>query len=160
MKVKFTHTINAPIEDIMDAYGDTDFYCEKQKASGAITVDILETKELENGNFWFKAKVSEPSRLPSFLRKSDVDTYTDDSTLDMNQKCVDWVITPGFGADKFVLRGKIEFEEAGDKTVVTYNTEMQINVPIVGKKAEKMGLAKTEDETEKQAAFLRKWLDV
>ena len=45
MKVKYTHTIPAPIDKVLDAYRDPEFYAAKQKNSGALSVEILETED-------------------------------------------------------------------------------------------------------------------
>jgi hypothetical protein len=158
MKVAYTHAIPARFEQVIEAYRSTEFYERKQKASGALTVEILETEDLEGGKFRMKAKVSEPSRVPRFLRKSDVDTYVDDTLLDPAAGTLTWKVTPGMMADVFFLSGRIDFVADGDQTRITYNTDLQVKIPLVGKKAEKIGLEKTEEETARQADFLRKWV--
>jgi hypothetical protein len=157
MKVSYTHVIPASFAQVMQAYRSTEFYSEKQKASGALSVEILETEEQGGGKFRMKARCSEPSRVPKFLRKSDVDTYVDDTLLDPAAGTLTWKITPQMMADVFFLSGRIDFVADGEQTKVTYNTDLQVKIPLVGNKAEKIGLEKTEQETAKQAAFLEKW---
>jgi len=157
MKVSYTHVIPAGFDAVMEAYRSTEFYEKKQKASGALSVEILETEELAGGKFRMKARCSEPSRVPKFLRKSDVDTYVDDTLLDPGAGTMTWKITPQIMADVFFLSGRIDFVADGDRTRVTYDTDLQVKIPFVGGKAEKIGLEKTEEETAKQAAFLKKW---
>jgi hypothetical protein len=158
MRVSYTHVIDAPCDKIMAAYRSTEFYEEKQKSSGALTVEILETEDLEDGRFRMKARCSEPSRVPKFLRKSDVDTYIDDTLLDSEAGTLTWKVTPGTMPDVFFLSGRIDFVADGEQTKVTYNTELKVKIPLVGKKAEKIGLEETEQETNKQADFLRQWV--
>lgn len=158
MKVSYTHVIPATYDDIMQAYRSTEFYERKQKASGALRVEILESEELGDGKFKMRARCSEPSRVPKFLRKSDVDTYVDDTLLDPQAGTLTWKVTPGMMADVFFLSGRIDFAADGDQTRVTYNTDLQVKIPLVGRKAEKIGLEKTEEETAKQAGFLKKWV--
>jgi hypothetical protein len=158
MRVSYTHVIDAPCDKIMVAYRSTEFYEEKQKSSGALTVEILETEDLEDGSFRMKARCSEPSRVPKFLRKSDVDTYIDDTLLDSEAGTLTWKVTPGTMPDVFFLSGRIDFVADGEQTKVTYNTELKVKIPLVGKKAEKIGLEETEQETNKQADFLRQWV--
>ena len=159
MKVRYEREIRATAKQCLQAYRNTDFYSEKQKSSGALTVEILETEDLSDGGWRMLAKVSEPSRMPSFLRQGDVDTYVDDSRIDPAAGTVSWKITPDFGADKFFLSGEIEFHDRGATTLAVYNVQLQVKIPLVGKKAEKLGLASTESETDKQAAFLQRWVD-
>ena len=158
MKVSYTHVIPASFDEVMEAYRSTEFYAEKQKASGALSVEILETEDQAVGKFRMKARCSEPSRVPKFLRKSDVDTYVDDTLLDPEAGTLTWKITPDKMGDVFFLSGRIDFVADGDQTKVTYNTDLQVKIPFVGKKAEKIGLEKTEEETTKQAAFLKQWV--
>jgi hypothetical protein len=158
MKVSYEHLIPAPYDKVIEAYKSTLFYEEKQKSSGALSVEILETEDLPPNKFRMKAKVSEPSRVPAFLRKSDVDTYVDDTLLDPDAGTVTWKITPDKMSEVFLLSGRIDFVAKGDQTSVTYNTELRVQIPIVGKKAEKIGLEKTQQETRKQADFLKQWV--
>jgi hypothetical protein len=158
MKVSYTHVIPAGFDAVIEAYRSTEFYSEKQRASGALSVEILETEDLPDGKFRMKARCSEPSRVPRFLRKSDVDTYVDDTLLDPEAGTLTWKVTPQIMADVFFLSGRIDFVADGDQTKVTYNTDLQVKIPLVGKKAEKIGLEKTEQETARQAAFLKKWV--
>lgn len=158
MKVSYEHVIEQPIEKVLDAYRSSDFYEAKQKATGALDVDIKRWEVDDAKNLFMAAHCTEKSRLPSFLRKSDVEGYLDEGRLDATSKVLEWKIIPDRAADKFFLSGKIEFIEDGDKTRVIYNTVMEVKMPLVGKKAEKIGLSHTEQETASQAGFLRKWL--
>ena len=66
MKVRHERRVPASRDEVIAAYRSTEFYEQKQKASGAISVEILETEELPGGKWRMKARCSEPSRLPSF----------------------------------------------------------------------------------------------
>jgi len=158
MKVAYEHIIPSPIDRVIAAYGSEGFYVEKQKASGAISVDILEWETLERGKIRTKARVSEPSRQPAFIRKSDVDTFVDDGVLDPEGGTLNWKITPAAGADKFFLKGCIEFHAQGDSTRVVYRTDLKVKIPLLGSKVEKFALDKVEGETAAQASFLKEWL--
>jgi len=159
MKVTFEHVVPVPLEKVMEAYGDMDFFAAKQKDAGAISVEVLETEDLPGGKLRWKARVKEPSRVPKFLRKSEVDTYTDDSVLDPAAGTMTWRVTPEMMADVFFLSGVVEFHEAGEGTRVVYNTTLEVKIPLVGKKAEKVGLEKTEEACKQQADFLTKWFE-
>ncbi len=158
MKVRYEHLIPAPYQKVVDAYRSTEFYEQKQKNSGAISVEIERAEERPDGSFHMVARVSEPSRMPSFLRKSDVDHYTDDTVLDPQASTLTWKITPDQMAEVFLLSGLIEFADLGEQTRVTFNVELRVKIPLVGKKAEKIGLQQSEKESEKQAAFLKQWV--
>jgi Protein of unknown function (DUF2505) len=158
MKVVFEHMIDAAKKKVVEAFLDEEFYVAKQKSGGAISVESLEYTDLGGGKFKMRNRVSEPSRLPPFLRKSDIDTFTDETLVDSEGGRLTWKVTPQIGADKFFLSGQVEFVEAGDKTRVVYSTTLEIKVPLLGKKAEKMGLASTKEETARQAAFLNEWV--
>lgn len=157
MKVSFEHMVPVAVDDVVGAYMDIDFFVAKQKDAGAITIDVLETEKLPGGKFRWKARVTEPSRVPKFLRKSEVDTYTDDSVVDPERRTLTWKITPEVMAEVFLLSGVVEFHPSGDGTRVVYNTDLEVKIPLVGKKAEKHGLEKTEEACKQQAAFLAGW---
>jgi hypothetical protein len=158
MKVSFTHRIPAPLAKVIDAYRSAEFYELKQRNSGATAVEILEASSLPDGAFRLKARVTEPSRVPAFLRKSETDTYVDDSLLDPRAGTLTWKVTPDRMADVFLLSGRIDFAADGEGTRVTYNTTLEVKIPLVGRKAESIGLEKTEAETAVQAEFLRSWV--
>lgn len=158
MKVAYEHIIPTPIDQVLSAYSNEQFYVEKQKSSGAISVDILEWEELDGSKIRTKAEVREPSRQPAFIRKSDIDVFVDEGVLDSEAGTLTWKITPNMGADKFFLSGKIEFHSQGDATRIVYNTELKVKIPLLGTKVEKYALDKVEEETAAQAAFLKEWL--
>ena len=158
MKVAYEHVIPAPVDQVFQTYGSEDFYVARQKGLGAISVEVLTWETASDGKVRIKVRVSEPSKQPAFIRKSDVDTYIDEGLLDPEQQTLTWRITPTVGGDKFKLRGKIDFHPDGDATRVTYHIDMEVKIPIIGKKAEKYALSKTEAETARQADFLKTWL--
>lgn len=157
MKVRYQHSFPVPWEKLAASYSTKEFYIEKQKAGGALSVDIVQWSATDKQIKW-QARVSEKSRLPSFLRKEEVETYTDDSTLDLERKVLTWKVTPMRGADKFFLSGKVEFKPRGDSTDAVFEIEMAIKIPLVGSKAEKLGLAASEEETNRQVEFIRQWV--
>jgi hypothetical protein len=158
MKVSFTHSIPAPLGKVLEAYRSTEFYERKQRNSGATEVAILEAADRPDGTFLLRARVTEPSRVPAFLRKSETETYVDDSVLDPRAGTLTWKVTPERMADVFRLSGRVEFAADGDGTRVTYHTTLEVKLPLVGRKAESIGLEKTEAETAVQAEFLRSWI--
>ena len=158
MKVTYEHTIPATVDKVFEAYGQEEFYVARQKGMGALTVEVLKWETDVNGAVRSEVRVSEPSKQPSFVRKSEVDTYMDYGLLDPDQRTLTWKVIPSQGADKFKLQGKVEFQPDGERTRVTYHIEIQVKIPIIGKKAEKYALAKTEEETAKQAKFLKNWM--
>ncbi len=157
-KVSYEHVIPAPIDKVLAAYADDDFYILKLKNSGATTVQVLEREEQPGNRLRRKCKASEPSRVPAMLRKSDVDTYVDDNVLDREKKVMTWKVTPEMMADKFFLSGSVEFVAQGTQTRVVFHTQLEVKLPLVGGKAEKIGLEKTAEEVARQAAFLKDWV--
>jgi hypothetical protein len=158
MKVRHEHVIDAPIEKVMESYAGKDFYIAKMKNSGALTVDVVEWKEAPDGTVKRKVRASEPSRIPAFLRKNDVDSYDDDSVFDPKARTLAWKVTPTIMADKFFLSGLVEFIPQGTGTKVAFNTELVVKIPLIGGKAESIGLEKTQEEVNRQVAFLKKWI--
>ena len=158
MKVAYEHSIPAPADRVFEPYGKEEFYIARQKAMGAISLDVLKWETGADGKVQIEVRVSEPSKQPAFVRKSAVDTYVDEGVLDPEKRTLTWRIKPSVGGDKFKLQGKVEFYPDGDATRVVYHIDIQVKIPIIGKKAEKYALSKTEEETAKQAAFLKDWV--
>jgi hypothetical protein len=160
MKVKHEHLVPAPIDKVLAAYKDDQFYIQKLKNSGALTVDIFEKQDLPDGSQRKKARVTEPSRIPPipFLKKADVDTYVDDHVVDPNARKLTYKIIPAQFADKFFLSGSVEFKAEGSGTRMVFTTELEVKVFGVGGTVEKVGLAKTEEEVRRQVEFVKKWM--
>ncbi|MBL6974558.1 MAG: DUF2505 domain-containing protein [Deltaproteobacteria bacterium] len=158
MKVRFEHVISAPLEQVLEAYRDDTFYIEKLKNSGALSVEILEKEEMPGGKLRKKVKATEPSRIPQPFRRAEVDEFIDDNVLDPETGTLVWKVTPSMAADKFFLSGVLEFHGDGGSTRMVFNTELEVKIPFVGNKVEKIGLAKTEEEVETQVAFIKKWM--
>jgi hypothetical protein len=158
MKVTYEHVVDAPVSKVLDVYSEDDYNIQKLKNSGAISVAILEREELPGNRIRRKVQATEPSRVPAFLRKSETDTYVDDNVLDRDQGTLTWKVTPSMMADVFLLSGKVEFHAQGDRTRIVYTTQLEVKIPLLGGKAEKIGLEKTEEEVKRQVAFLKQWL--
>ncbi|MBP7127033.1 DUF2505 domain-containing protein [Myxococcota bacterium] len=158
-KVTYSHVVDAPLARVLEIYSDDDFYIQKLKNGGALTVEVLEREEMPGNRLRRKCRASEPSRVPSYLRKSDVDTYVDDHVLDRDKGLMTWKVTPHVMADVFLLSGSVEFQAQGpSQTRVTFTTQVEVKIPLVGGKAEKIALEKTEEEVARQVAFLRNWI--
>lgn len=151
-------TVNAPVAKILEAYRDDTFYIEKLKNSGALTVEILEREDLGGGKLRKKARVTEPSRVPAFLRKADVEGYVDDNVLDPGAKVMTYTIIPDTMPDRVHLGGKVEFHDAGDKTRMVFRTEVEVKIPLVGGKAEGVAIDKAAEEVDRQVAFINRWI--
>ena len=95
---------------------------------------------------------------PPFNIGYDYDTYDDDNVLDPTAREMTWKVTPSIMADKFFLSGSVEFHPQGDKTRVVFHSQLEVKIPLVGGKAEKIGLEKTEEEVGRQAQFIRNWV--
>lgn len=161
MKDTRDYIIPAPVDAVMDLYADGEFYAAKLKNSGALTVELLVHEERPDGTKFMRAQGTEPTRVPNVpgLRKSDVDTFIDENVLDRAARKLTWKVIPEIMADKFFLYGHMEFHSApGDATRVVFNTIMEIKIPFIGKKAEKIGLSKTAEEVERQVTFVKRWL--
>ena len=87
MKVTYEHIIPAPADQVFETYGKEEFYIARQKGMGAISVEILKWQIGEDGAVRSEVRVTEPSKQPAFLRKSDVDTYLDEGLLELVVLC-------------------------------------------------------------------------
>lgn len=160
MKVTYKHELPAPFRAVIDTYRDPRFYEAKQKHFGAVSLEILQWDEDEDGVLRYRVKVTEPSRQPAFIRKSDTDTYIDESQLDTKKGTLTWKVIPEVGTDKFSINGSVEFQPNGEQsTTGIYQIEFSVKIPLVGKKIEKYVLDKSEEETAKQVRFVKDWLE-
>ena len=153
--------VPAPVEDVMALYADGEFYAAKLKNSGALTVELLVHEEREDGTKFMRAQGTEPTRVPNIpgFRKSDVDTFIDENVLDRKARTLTWKVIPEIMVDKFFLYGHMEFQPAPENaTRIVFNTTMEIKIPFIGKKAEKIGLSKTEEEVGRQVEFVKGWI--
>lgn len=159
MKATYEHRIPASLDQVINAYRNPQFYEERQHHFGALSIKILKWDEDRRGEISYRVQVTEPSRKPSFIRQSDVDTYIEESILDINNRTLSWKIIPDVGADKFFMSGLLEFKPEDDgNTVVVFHIEFNVKIPLVGTKLEQYIISKTEEETAKQAAFLKNWV--
>jgi hypothetical protein len=155
---RFTYTVPAPIEDLVEVYKKTEFYLSTLKHAGAVSIDILEEKPLPDGGRYWKAKITESSRVPEFLRASDLDIYINESAFSPKERKLTWQIFPNFKTGRFSLKGVIELSESGDTTRAVYTADLRVRIPFIGKQAEAYGLKKIGDEFRKQKDFLTTWL--
>ena len=154
MQQRFTHTVPYPIDQVISAYRQTAFFLATLKHAGAVTIDILEEKTLPGGGRFWKAKITESSRVPEFLRASDVDIYINESTF----QPLSWKIFPNIQADRIALSGTIRLAESDHGTELVYEVALEVGIPLVGTRLELYGLKKIGAECGKQAAFLERWL--
>lgn len=157
MKISHEHIVSIPKSRVLEIYVNDEFYVGQQKNAGAITVDLLETGDLAGGGRTRKARVTAPSRVPKTLRKSDTDEFVDNCRVDVSANRMSYQITPSMFADQFKLGGSIDFAEQGDSTKMIFTTEVEIKIPLLGKKLEKQAIDEAEKEVLKQVDFLKSW---
>jgi hypothetical protein len=154
MKISHERVVPFAKDKVVDIYLNDDFYVGLQKNAGAFTVDILETAPIPGGKTR-KARVTTPTRVPPMLRTSDRDEFVDNVRID-SQK-MSFEITPSVFADQFSLGGSVEFVDQGASTKLVFTTEVEIRIPLVGRKLEKQAIDEAEKEVDKQIAFLKSW---
>ena len=159
MKDNFTYEVPARIDDVVAAYKTTAFFIATLKHAGAVTIEIVEERPLpDEGRYW-KAKITESSRVPEFLRASDLDIYINESAFDPPARKLSWKMKPNFSTGRFSLTGEIALFENGDNTRLIYGVNLDLKIPLIGPTAEVLGLRKIGDEFRKQADFLADWLE-
>jgi len=157
MKITHEHVVSIPKSRVLEFYMDDDYYRGQLKNTGALTVEILETAAIPGGGKKRKAQVTAPSRVPQMLRTSDTDQYIDTNTVDVAGSRMFYEITPSMFADQFKLAGGIEFIDNGAGTRLVFSTEVEIRLPLIGKKLEKQAIDEAENEVGKQVEFLKSW---
>ena len=158
MKDVFTFNIPAAIDDVVAAYKTTEFFLATLKHAGAITIDILDEGALPDEGHYWKAKITESTRVPEFLRASDLDIYINESAFDPSAGKLSWKIKPNFSAGRFNLNGDIAMSALEDTTQLLYRVNLHSKIPLVRSTAERIGLKKIGEEFKKQADFLTSWV--
>lgn len=160
MRNRYTYTVSAPIEEAVAAYKTTEFFIATLKHAGAVTIEILEEKPLPGEGRYWKAKISESSRVPEVLRASDLDIYINESAFNPPERKLSWQIRPNFSTGRLSLTGDISlFEEGTNTTRLVYDVSLEVKIPFIGSTAETFGLRKIGEEFRSQAAFLNHWLN-
>ncbi len=160
MRDSFTYTVSAPVEEAVGAYKTTEFFIATLEHAGAVSIEILEERPLPGEGRYWKAKISESSRVPEFLRASDLDIYINESAFDPPERKLSWQIRPNFSSGRFSLKGEISlFEEGMNATRLVYDVILEVKLPLIGGTAESFGLRKIGEEFRSQAAFLNEWLN-
>ncbi len=159
MRSSFTHSVPSPVDQVVSAYQSTEFFLATLKHAGAVTIEILEERAMPDGGRFWKAKISESSRVPEFLRASDVDIYINESTFRARERSLEWKISPHLQMTPIVLTGEIRLVETARGTDVNYEVNLEVRIPLIGPKLEEFGLRRIGIEFRKQAQFLKSWLD-
>lgn len=157
MKIQHEHVVSIAKERVLQIYLDDQFYIGQLKNSGAITVNILESSAIPGGGVSRKTRVTQPTKVPAMLRKSDTDEYIDDCRVDVSQSRMSYRITPSMFADQFNLAGSIDFIEFGPTTRLVFTTEIEIRIPLLGRKLEQQSIDEAEGLVQKQVDFLKAW---
>lgn len=158
MQASFSHSVSYPIDRVTAAYRATDFFLATLKHAGAVAIEILEERALPDGGRFWRAKITESSRVPEFLRASDVDIYLNESTFHPNERRLTWCIAPNVQANRIHLSGNILLEALEEGTRLVYDVSLTVRLPFIGSKLESFGMKKIGREFQDQAAFLSEWL--
>jgi hypothetical protein len=158
VRASFTYTVPARVDQVVEVYKSTAFFLATLKHAGAVTIEILEERSLPGGGRYWRAKITESSRVPEFLRASDLDIYINESAFDPPKRKLTWRIFPNFKTGRFSLSGEIALLDAEAVTRVVYTADLKVRIPLIGRQAETYGLRKIGEELRKQSEFLASWL--
>ena len=142
---------------VVDTYKKTDFFVASMEKAGALAVEIIEEETLPDGGRRWKAKITEASRLPEFLRTADILVMINESTFHPHKKKLEFNIAPSAKSVRVTLSGTIDLLEQAQETEIVYHVDLSIGIPLFGKKTEALGLKIVGDECGKQAALLERW---
>ena len=154
MKQQFEFSVPVSVDAVVETYKSTAFFIETMKLAGARTVDIIEEEALADGGHRWKARITDTTRLPAFLRVSDIVVIVNESEFHPHARKLKFRITPAIPLELVRLTGEIQIEEDGDHAKLIYAVNLQVNIPVIGRRTESPGIQIIGKECKKQAEFL------
>ena len=157
MREDFVYTVAAHIHQATETYRKTDFFIASMKRAGALQVEVLEDEPLPDGGRRWKAKITENSRIPAFIRASDIVIVINESVFSPSEKRLTFRISPAAESVRVRLEGSIEIKERAGATELHYSIDLTVGIPLLGRQTEALGLKIVKEECRKQARLLEEW---
>ena len=159
--VEASHEYDHPIETVISAFRDPDFYIEKFEGVGARNVEVLASSD-DEGVFTIETQREVPLEVPSAL-KAFLGSWT---TVLQNEEWVEGeddtylneiqINSEGVPA---VISGSMTLIPTDDGCVNEVVMEIDCAIPLVGRKLESFVAHSTEEQLEAEYEFIQEYLD-
>jgi len=158
MKLEKSFFIDAPLETVQAAMRDPGLIEASEKARDALSVEIQESKKTDTEHE-YETIVKNYARGITGVdkNKTEINRLTNKWDLKSNEVRWSWKGDGQF-ADKAKITGHDRLAEKDNGTEITFSADVEISVPLLGKKISKMAAAEFEKEWPKYVDLLTKWI--
>jgi hypothetical protein len=159
MKIEKTFTLNAPVDEVMNAVRDRSVIEENEKSRGALDVKIEDLSSDENKHVYRVAATNHLRTKTGGLDKSKTEINTVINEWDLKAKSCRWNwqgTNPN--ASRVKLSGGTTLRSNGANTDMTMVADVEVSIPVLGKTISKKIGEGFADEWPKYIAQLKKRL--
>lgn len=159
--VEAVHEYDHPIDSVIRAFTDPEFYLQKFEGVGAREVEVLAAAD-DDGVFTIETRRDVPLQVPSAL-KTFIGSWT---TVLQNEEWVEGedgeflnqieINSEGVPA---LITGSMTLAPKEDGCVNRVVMEIDCRIPLVGRKLEQFVAASTTEQLEAEYDFIREYLD-
>jgi len=154
MKVEKTFFVDAPIEKVLETIRDPGLIEESEKSRDALSAEVKEVKK-DASEHIYEIHTESYARGLTGLDKSKTERNVVTSRWDLKSRTENWQWKgSGQHADKASISGTTQLMEKGNGTNVCLSTDIEISVPLLGKKISKMVAQGFQDEWPKYIQML------
>ena len=159
--VEASHEYDHPIERVIEAFTDPDFYLDKFEGVGARNVEVLSSSD-EDGVFAIETQREVPLDVPAALRKflgswtavlQNEEWIEGDEGEYLNELQIN---SEGLPA---AITGTMTLRPTDDGCVNDVVMEIDCSIPLIGRKLEQFIAASTTEQLEAEYEFIQEYLD-
>lgn len=161
MKFSDKVTYNASAANYFKAFGNRDFVEARHKGAGALGVNILSLDYEAGSHLKIEVEVTTAfdAPIPGFAKKFLADTITSKQTesWDLSNNTGSLTIeTPGVPG---VIGATMRIDDNGDSCVNNLDWDINVKIPLVGGKVEKIFAEEIKGKTPKDAGSVNNLVD-
>ena len=160
MKLHIENEFTISADRIVELLLDDEFEKGLWDAIGFTKIEILELKKREGGRYR-KAKVTPPTDLPGFLKRvvGGASGYYEETDWDIATRVNKWNTYLSEKMRSVNISGAFEVHENGEgKCKRVVDGEVNVKIPIIGKKIEQFLIKETEKSYVHINAYIEKWV--
>ncbi len=159
MRFELKHTFTCDAATLWSITEDPEFERRLGELSQS-TREIIELRD-EAGERYALKRITLQRELPGAMKKvigGEQITYDQETWRPTDGNKLRWKISPKVLAGRFVGEGTTRVREVGEKCERIISGDLQVNVPIVGRKMEKRLVADVSASYERAAGLLQQML--
>jgi hypothetical protein len=146
--------LDYPADVAVAALSSPEFQEENFKNQGNPDAHVEEVSRTDT-RLELKAKVTEYAKGVTGVDKSRTEQTTTDFVWDLEHRTARWTYDSPHG-DRVIVSGDIKVDEAGQGCQVTEHFNVEVRIPLMGGKIEKMVIQEVESYYPKYEALLKK----